>query len=82
MKVYPNLAAKNISIHLSFGEFKHQAISLKIQTSSGSTLFENNFIIDGKEFLEVIDISSLPKGLYLLTLKSIDGVWSENIIVY
>lgn len=82
LKIFPNPTLKYFSINLSFPKFKRESLSLKIQTFSGEILFQKNIIIQGTELNEDIDVSSLSKGLYLLTLKSNDGVWTEKIVVY
>jgi Putative Ig domain/Secretion system C-terminal sorting domain/Kelch motif len=73
IKVYPNPASQNIQI-IGNGLLLNKA-TYKLINLNGKT------IMHGKLNSEIIDISELPKGIYMLSLQNYEGIFTNKIVV-
>ena len=71
LSVYPNPTANTLSVQGILPEATESEILLRDMT--GRTLFTQPMKMAGREFLENINVSHLPSGLYSVEVRSEDG---------
>ncbi len=74
LSVYPNPFFNRIS--LSFSESKNENILMKIFDSVGQLFFTKNILQTNQD----VNLNSLPKGIYFLTVKSEEYFYSKKIV--
>lgn len=75
--VFPNPAKEFVDIEVPFkGNFKMQLTSI-----SGQVFEENSFYSQLENSKHQIDVSQLPAGLYLLSIRSEIAVWVKKLVV-
>ncbi|MCD4694605.1 MAG: T9SS type A sorting domain-containing protein [Bacteroidales bacterium] len=75
ISVYPNPSNGNFTILLD----DHKNISVSVFTINGSCIYQSEYSAkDGPSFK--LDLSNMPKGIYLLELKNNDKVFTKKII--
>ncbi|MFA6403134.1 MAG: T9SS type A sorting domain-containing protein [Salinivirgaceae bacterium] len=75
VNIYPNPANNNITISVNY--FKNEPLKLHLYNSVGALVQEKTINA------EIIDISALSKGMYVLTISSTENgiVFSKKIII-
>lgn len=76
LKIYPNPASGQFTI--SFGEMRNQPFAVKIADTLGKTVYSESY--QPAEF-PTVNIESLLKGFYLLTVESNGKTQNQKIIV-
>lgn len=71
VQLYPNPAQDQLHIALGFKE--NTPISMCISTITGRQLINHDFIMTQAVHTEVLDISSLSSGIFVLTVNSVNG---------
>lgn len=75
--VFPNPAKEFVDIEVPFkGNFKMQLTSI-----SGQVFEENSFYSQLENSKHQIDVSQLPAGLYLLSIRTEKAVWVKKLVV-
>ena len=78
-EIYPN---PSISIfNINFNSLINQDISINIYSLLGKRIFSENLILYKGNFSKDIDLSSYPKGLYSLEIKTKDGIFNNKLIL-
>jgi hypothetical protein len=78
LSVFPNPA--NNSITIQFAEKNTENISLKFINVTGQIIHEENASVLSGKFSKVLDISTLPKGIYLLQIGSENGSIQQKVV--
>ena len=78
-EIYPN--PSNSVFNINFKSSINQDISLKIYSLIGKRVFSENLISFKGNFSKDIDLSSYPKGLYSLEIKTKDGIFINKLIL-
>ena len=78
-EIYPN--PSNSIFNINFKSSINQDISLKIYSLIGKRVFSENLISFKGNFSKDIDLSSYPKGLYSLEIKTKDGIFINKLIL-
>ena len=77
IKVYPNPASKEINIE--FNKLLSENTTVSLTDLSGKKVFSKTYINLDKI---TINTAALPKGIYILSVKSEQGNFSQKIIIH
>ncbi len=80
IKLFPSPSKGRFRIkttNLQFNEF-----SLKIVSTTGRTLYEKQLQSTNSEYSEVIDITGVPAGIYMVCLQSKNRMLTGKIVIY
>lgn len=81
MKVYPNPSNGVFNIEIS--DVDQEIEHIMINDLSGRIVYENHQPADFfDKYLERIDVSHLPKGVYSIMLKMSDRIISDRVVLY
>lgn len=81
ISIFPNPAINQIRVNINLNNSPTHSITLTLQTLSGNILLQKEVEPRGQELQENIDVSGLPKGVYLVSLEAEDGAWVEKVVV-
>lgn len=74
--IYPNPSYGEFVISL---EKRSGKFSVEVNSLSGKLLYAESFIFHGRDMQKRLDLSDLPKGIYLLTVKNDDERYHSKI---
>ncbi|MEN8121876.1 MAG: T9SS type A sorting domain-containing protein [Bacteroidota bacterium] len=77
-KVYPNPANQFLNVKLSLFENKH--VNISIFSISGRVVYDKDLRYVYESDIEKIDISSLPNGLYILSVNTRNTTYKQKFI--
>jgi PKD repeat protein len=63
------------------GEGIDQKIELHVYTLSGQLVYAESIRPSGKKILQLIDLSGLDKGIYLIRLTGSDKTWNHKLVL-
>lgn len=75
VSMYPN--PTHGMLHVNLGEYKSQVINMNVYDTKGQVVFSKKIVKSSNVF----DLSSLPKGMYVVELKNGINKSSSNIVV-
>jgi hypothetical protein len=79
-KVYPN--PTNDLIQIQINDLKSEKVSLKILDISGKTIKEEQIAVQpSQEFQIERSLKGLPKGIYILTVKDYEQIYSAKVFL-
>ncbi len=79
VKVFPNPV--NSVLRAEIKSLKNSLLTLQISDMSGRTVFEESRNISQGTNLIKTDVSSLPKGIYMLKLSTEEGMYIKKFVV-
>jgi hypothetical protein len=79
MVVYPNPSQGRFNVELSTG--LPGSLKLQVVNITGQTVFEKFIDNRSGKLSEMIDLSTQPKGVYQLTIRSEKAEWKQKITV-
>ena len=74
--IFPN--PTNCLININFSCFKDDLVNIELRKMNGKNLMVEQSLNTGKTTL---NLSELPKGIYLLTIKTSNKVFNEKIVL-
>ena len=77
-QIYPN--PTNGILNISFDNLNCQEANINIQNTNGSTLIEKQYSSLRTDHKQLIDISDVPAGIYILSVKLENSLYSKRII--
>ncbi|MBN1116540.1 MAG: DUF362 domain-containing protein [Bacteroidales bacterium] len=78
LRVYPNPVSDMLNI--SCQVFTAGTIDVQILSIDGKLLYENRFEASGDSFRQSIPVSNLNSNMYVLTLKTNEGIYSRSFV--
>jgi hypothetical protein len=78
MSVFPNPSNGIFSISLK--NVNKKAVNISVMDISGKTLIEKQYHSQDSNFVQTLDISAFPKGVYLILLKAANTIYSQCIL--
>lgn len=79
IKIYPN-PSKGI-VHIQLGALTNQVEGLKVQSQSGKIVAPSRYIVQNEPGRIKLNLSKLPKGIYVITLKVGEETLSEKVVL-
>lgn len=79
-RVFPNPAGPEIFLECS--EFLSGEVSIRISAPGGEMVFERNIVVDDQRTRISLDHESFSSGIYILTVKSNRGIFTQKIILH
>ena len=79
-KVYPNPSQGVFSLILNNLD-RSSDLMITIYNVAGQEVFKKEEIIKANSYFGQINLSSSPKGMYILLIKTDQGVYSESISI-
>ncbi|MBN1337670.1 MAG: VCBS repeat-containing protein [Bacteroidales bacterium] len=79
-RVYPNPAGQEI--FLEFSEFSNEEVYIRISAPGGEMVFERKIVVDDRRTRIYINNESFASGIYIFTVESNRGRFTQKIIVY
>ena len=80
INVYPNPTNGQFSFSLNDGQLLTRQGELNIQDTQGNTLLVKQYADNSGEYNKMLDISNFPAGIYILSLKIANTIYSQRIV--
>lgn len=79
-ELYPNPASSHLTLNFGEGNEKSEA-AISLYDTIGKKVKESFVKLEGYSSQVEIDVSNLPKGIYILMVKATNQTWEEKLII-
>jgi len=78
IQLYPNPAQGFVNLNASFPSAQSE-VTVELSDLAGRVVWQQAFVAQSQSLKDRLDLSSLPAGLYLLNLKTQNGMITEKL---